>query len=67
MDLLIHAMEAEETDRIFQRWINGYQHMSFDEFRAELVPKPEKPTEEIMEDVESIMKAWEVTRERGNL
>ena len=65
--LLLHAMEAEETERIFQRWINGYQHMSFDAFRAELTPKPDKPTEEIMEDVGNIMQAWEVTRSHGNL
>lgn len=67
MDLLIHAMEEEETDRLFKRWINGYQHMSFSEFRAELMPKPDKPTEEIMEDVGNIMRAWEVTRRNGNL
>lgn len=66
MDLLLHAMEAEETERIFQRWINGYQSMSFDAFRYELTPKPEKSTEEIMEDVENIMAAWEVTR-NGNI
>lgn len=65
--LLLHAMEAEETERIFQRWINGYQHMSFDAFRAELTPKPDKPTEEIMEDVGNIMQAWEVMRSHGNL
>lgn len=60
-------METEETERMFQRWINGYQHMSFDAFRAELTPKPDKPTEEIMEDVGNIMRAWEVTRSHGNL
>lgn len=52
---------------MFQRWINGYQYMSFDDFRAELTPKPDKPTEEIMEDVGNIMRAWEVTRSHGNL
>lgn len=67
MDLLIHAMEAEETERVFQRWINGFQHMNFDDFRAELTPKPDKPTKEIMEDVGNIMRAWEVTRENGNI
>lgn len=67
MDLLSHAVEAEETERLFQRWINGYQHMSFDQFRAELTPKPDKPTEEIMEEVGDIMRAWEVTREHGNI
>lgn len=65
--LLVHAVEAEETERLFQRWINGYQHMSFDQFRAELTPKPDKPTEEIMEEVGDIMRAWEVTREHGNI
>lgn len=65
--LLIHAMEAEETERMFQRWINGYQHMSFNDFRAELTPKPDKPTGEIMEEVGGIMRAWEVTRDHGNI
>lgn len=66
ISLLIHAMEAEETERLFQRWINGYQHMSFDAFRAELTPKPDKPVEEIMEDVGNIMRAWEVTRSHAD-
>ena len=65
--LLLHAMEAEETERMFQRWINGYQHMSFNDFRAELTPKTDKPTEEIMDEVGSIMRAWEVTRDHGNI
>ena len=52
---------------MFQRWINGYQYMSFDAFRAELTPKPDKPTGEIMEDVGNIMRAWEVTRSHGNI
>ncbi len=65
--LLIHAMEAEETERIFQRWINGYQHVNFDDFRAELTPKPDKSTEKIMEEVGDIMRAWEVTRSHGNI
>lgn len=63
MDLLLYAMEAEENDRLFQRWINGYQHMGFDAFRAELTPKPDKPAEEILEDVGDILSAWEVTRQ----
>lgn len=67
IDLLLHAMEAEETERMFQRWINGYQHMSFDSFRTELTPKPEKPAEEILEEVGGIMRAWEVTRSHGNI
>lgn len=65
--LLRHAMEAEETERIFRRWINGYQYMSFDAFRAQLTPEPDKPTAEILEDVDDIMQAWEVTRSHGNL
>ena len=63
MDLLLYAMEAEENDRLFQRWINGYQNMDFDAFRAELAPKPDKPTEEILEDVGDILSAWEVMRQ----
>ena len=67
MALLLHAMEAEETEHIFQRWINGYQSMSFDAFRAKLTPPEAKTTEEILEDVGEIMHSWEVTRSRGNL
>lgn len=52
---------------MFQRWINGYQHMSFNDFRAELTPKPDKPTEEIMEEVGGIMRAWEVARDHGDI
>lgn len=65
--LLLHAMEAEEKEHIFQRWINGYQHMSFDAFRAQLTPPEKKSEAEIMEDVSGIMHAWEVTRNHGNL
>lgn len=66
IDLLLYAMEAEENDRLFQRWVNGYQHMSFSAFRDELTPKPDRPTEEILEDVGSILNSWEVTRIHGN-
>ena len=66
ISLLLHAMEAEETEHIFQRWINGYQHMSFDAFRAQLTPPEAKSTEAILEDVGEIMSTWEVTRGHGN-
>ena len=65
--LLQHAVEAEETERMFERWINGYQHMSFDAFRAELMPKPDKSAADILNDVGNIMQAWEVTRSHGNI
>ena len=64
--LLLYAMETEETDRLFSRWINGYQTMGFDEFRAALTPVPDKPAEEILEDVGDILQTWEVRR-NGNL
>lgn len=67
MDLLRHAMEAEEEDRLFRRWINGYQHLSFDAFRAELAVPPDRPTEEILMDVGEILSAWEVMRTHGDL
>lgn len=67
IELMLHAMEEEETEKLFKRWINGYQNMSFDQFRAELTPKPDKPAEEILEDVGDIMHAWEVTRSHGNI
>ena len=60
-------MEVEEREHIFQRWINGYQHMSFDAFREQLVPQEEKTQEEILVDVGDIMREWEVTRNHGNI
>lgn len=67
ISLLLHAMDAEETEKLFQRWINGYQHMAFSAFKAALTPKPNKSTEEIVKDIGSILEAWEVTRCNGNL
>ena len=61
--LISHAFELEEEDRLFQRWINGYQTMSFSDFKAAVIRPPEKPTAEILDDVANIMTAWEVERD----
>lgn len=46
---------------IFQRWLVQAQfEMSFEEFKNKLRIKPEKKTEEVLSDVESILKGWEV-------
>lgn len=47
---------------IFSRWIHGAQYtMSFKDFKASLCRR-EKPTEEILADVDNIMEAFEKER-----
>lgn len=36
---------------LFQRWINGYQTMSFDEFKQSLTPARNRSDEEILAEV----------------
>lgn len=61
--LLEYAME-QETDRLlFDRWIQGAQYsVSFDEFKASLHRPPDRPTEDILEDVGNILQAFEKAR-----
>lgn len=63
IQLLEYALQQEEDDKIFSRWIHGAQYtMSFDAFKASLTPRKEKPTEEVLEDVGNILEAFEKER-----
>ena len=60
LSLISFAFEQEEDSLLFQRWVNGAQYqMSFDEFKAQLIPKPQKSEKEIFDDVEKIMVAFD--------
>lgn len=54
----------QETDRLlFDRWVQGAQYtMSFDAFKASLHRPPDRPAEEILEDVGTILQAFEKAR-----
>lgn len=71
LPLLIHALEQEENDRIFSRWVCGPQYqVSFDEFKKSLTKKiTVQSTKEILRDVENIMEAFETERRlaHGNI
>lgn len=68
MDLLRHALEQEEEEKLFARWINGYQHMSFAAFKAALTPPDSRDEAEILDDVGQILTAWEGVRvQDGNI
>lgn len=61
--LLLRAMELEEDAQIFQRWIQQAQYtVSFDDFKSSLHRPLPKPTEEVLEDVGNILKAFEAGR-----
>lgn len=56
---LLFAKSKEEEAMLFQRWLVQAQfEMSFDEFKDQLMRKPKKD-EEILKDVENIMKGWD--------
>lgn len=60
--LLLFALDKEEEELLFRRWIVQAQYeMSFDDFKASLKPRIIKTDREIIEDVKSIMKGWEVS------
>ena len=62
IQLLEHALKKEEEDLLFSRWIQGAQYtMSFDDFKASLTRR-DKPTEEVLADVDNIMEAFEKER-----
>lgn len=65
--LLLHAIEQEENDRIFSRWVCGPQYqVSFEEFKKALMRKKTvKSTKEILQDVENIMEAFEQERRKA--
>lgn len=61
--LLRYALEREEDELIFRRWVQGPQYtMSFDAFKASLAKPKDKPSEVILEDVETILGAFEAER-----
>ena len=62
IQLLEYALQREEDDLIFSRWVHGAQYtMSFDAFKASLTRR-ERPTEEVLEDVGNILEAFEKER-----
>lgn len=63
MDLLCRALEREEEEKLFARWINGYQHMSFAAFKGALTPPDRRDEGEILDDVGRILTAWEGVRD----
>lgn len=59
-DFLLYVKNKEEEELLYQRWIVQSQFvMSFDEFRNRLKPAIINE-EEILRDVESILKSMEV-------
>ena len=61
--LLVYALEKEEDDRIFLRWVQAAQTvMSFDAFKESLRPKSKKTDKEVLDDVEHILTSFEERR-----
>ena len=61
--LLDYALEPETDRLLFDRWVQGAQYtVSFDEFKASLYRPPERPADEILEDVGNILQAFEKAR-----
>lgn len=56
--MYIEAVNSQKDDRLFFRWVIGYQNsMSFDEFKNKLnPPQPEEPSV-IHEKVKNILEA----------
>jgi len=54
LSLIDYAYQKQEEELIFLRWI-PYQHISFEEFRAQIKPKKIKSDEEILKDVKDII------------
>ena len=62
IQLMEYALKKEEDELIFSRWIHGAQYtMSFNDFKASL-SRRDKPTEEVLADVDNIMEAFEKER-----
>jgi hypothetical protein len=57
--LIEYGIEKEQEDKLFQRWVAGYQHSeSFDDFKNKLINKhisDNKTEEEILSDVAVIL------------
>ena len=63
-EFYVKGQQEVDNDRIFMRWINGYQHtMSFVDFKRQITggatelsePRKEQTEEEILEKVKSIL------------
>ncbi len=54
--LIRHAMQEREEDFLRQRWVAGYQHMPFEEFKRGLSARADTRKEaDILADVKSIL------------
>lgn len=52
-----YIIEKETEELLYQRWIHDLQfQMSFDEFKAKLIPKESKTEQEILTEVEDILR-----------
>ena len=68
LSFISFAFSRRDEEMLFQRWISGPQfEMGFDEFKGLLMPKPEKPEVEIMEDVKRILSGLRKEELRGNI
>lgn len=69
LSFIDYAHEKRSEDMLYQRWIVGGYHfeMSFPEFKERLMPKPEKPEQEILEDVKRILDGMGKGEQRGNI
>lgn len=65
LSLIEYAFAQQEEELLFNRWIHDVQfHMSFEEFKEQLKPKPIKAEEEILDDVKEIITLFN-NQERG--
>lgn len=55
------AYEKQTEELIFQRWI-PYQHISYEEFKAQIKPQEIKQEKEILKDVEKIITLFNTGR-----
>ena len=54
--LIRHAMQQQEEDFLRQRWVVGYQHIPFEEFKRGLSARVDTRNEvDILDDVKSIL------------
>lgn len=60
LDLIKYAIDKDVEEMLYTRWCHDLQfQMSFDEFKAKLTPQIQKDEEEILEDVQDILKMFE--------
>lgn len=56
LSLIEYAIEQQEEELLFQRWIHDLQfQMSFEEFKAKLKPQIFKDDEEILAEVKDVL------------